>query len=141
MQDRPSQVAASCDAAPDWKLPGAMRCQLAWPAADAYWSRHWGSRHVLAQRALQPHPEAVRSLGVTEALAAASPGLIQDAAVDDDHLLLVSVAAVAMVAAAADAKTGWWMTEAAAEGNPEYLQGLVGRWKAALLGLQAGGRY
>ncbi len=133
-------MAASCDAAPDWKLPGAMRCQLAWPAAVAYWSCHWGSKHALAQRALQPHPEAVRSLGVTGALAVASPGLIQDAAVDDDLLLRVPVAAVAMGVAAA-AKTDWWMTEAAAKGSPEHLQGLVGRWKAALLGLQAGERY
>jgi len=80
----------------------------------------------------------VRSLGVTEALAAASPGLIQDAAAAAYHLLLASVAAVAMAAAA---KTGQWMTEAAAKGNPEHLQGLVGRWKAALQGLQAGERY
>ncbi len=136
MQDRPCLVAASCDVLPDRKLPGAMHCQLAWPAAVAYQSRHWGSGHALAQRALQPHPEAVRSLGVTEALAAASPGLIQDAAAY--HLLLASVAAVAMAAAA---KTGQWMTEAAAKGNPEHLQGLVGRWKAALQGLQAGERY
>ena len=112
MQDHPCLAAASYDAAPDWKLPGAMRCQLAWPAAVAYWSCHWGSKHALAQRALQPHPEAVRSLGVTEALAVASHGLNWDAAAADDHLLLASDAAVAMVvaAAAAAAKTGWWMT-------------------------------
>ena len=73
-------------------------------------------------------------------MAVASPGLIQDAAVDDDLLLRVPVAAVAMVVAAA-AKTDWWMTEAAAKRSPEHLQGLVGRWKAALLGLQAGERY
>ena len=140
MQDRPCLAVVACDVSPDLKLPGAMRCQLAWPAAVAYWSCHWGSRHALAQRALQPHPEAVRSLGATEALAVASHGLIQDAAAADDHLLHVSVAAVAMVVAAA-AKTDQWMTEAVAKGNPEHLQGLVGRWKAALLGLQAGERY